>query len=200
MNGVKQTDLKGLNQRGMALVSALLMLVTLSLMAIALSMDSSMNVRIAGYQRLKASACGYAESGLYASADILEDNIYEAGWDAAVPFQYPNLSPEYAGDADGKKIDIVDDGAFYMSDNPGDDGEGDTTMRMRGDIEADVVVQKLMAKLATGGALQVSAGYEGVGKGQGSGGTHLLYNIRSTGIEAKGTVAELAMHYRVIIK
>ncbi|MCK4839031.1 MAG: hypothetical protein KAS94_09500, partial [Desulfobulbaceae bacterium] len=71
MNFRQQSDLKKLNQQGMALVSALMMLVILSLMAIGLSMDSSMNVRIAGYQRLKAMSFGYAESGLMASADIL---------------------------------------------------------------------------------------------------------------------------------
>ena len=199
MKGIRQDNLRGLNQRGIALVSSLLMLVILSLMAISLSMDSSMNVRIAGFQRLKARSFGFAESGLFASTDLLEDNIYEAGWDNAgppyVPFEYPNLSGNYVG-----ALNILGDGVFYMADNPGTDGEGDTVMTMTGDIQANVVVQRLIAKTATGGALQVAAGYAGIGKSQAAGGTHILYNIRSTGIEQNGTVSEVAMHYRVVTK
>ncbi len=199
MRGTRTVELTSLNQRGMALVSALLMLVVLSLMAIALSMDSSMNVRIAGYERLKARSFGFAESGLMASTDLLEDNIHEAGWDEALPFEYPNLSSLYTGDSDGNKIDIVgSSGVFYLEANPGDCGEGDPVMEMRGDIEADVVVQRLIAKVATGGAMQVAAGYEGVGKSLGAGGAHILYNIRAVGMEANDTATELAMHYRVV--
>lgn len=194
----QQTDSKYLNQQGMALISALVMLVMLSLMAIGLSMDSSMNVRIAGYQRLKAMSFGFAESGLMASSDILRDNIYDAGWDnsSGVPQQYPNLSGDYPA---GGTVNILGDGVFYMSKNPGTDGEGVPVIQMTGAIQAGVVVQNIATKLAVGGALQVSAGYEGRGKSQGSGGTHLLYNICSIGCEANGTATELAMHYRVVM-
>jgi hypothetical protein len=179
----------------MALVSALLMLLVLSLMAIALSMDSSMNVRIAGYQRLKARSFSFADSGLRAATDLLEDNIYEVGWDSVVfPFPYPNLL-NYAGN-----MQIVDNGVFYMDDNPGTCGEGATTIQMTGEIQADVAVQRLIAKTATGGALQVAAGYAGIGKSQAAGGTHILYNLRSTGVEDNGTCTEVAMHYRVVTR
>lgn len=203
MKGIKQIGSLGLNQRGIALISSLLMLVVLSLMAIGLSMDSSMNVRIAGYQRLKARSFGFAESGLMASSDLLEDNIYEAGWDASgADLSYPNLGGGYTGSV----LIMQGHGDFYMNANPGDDGEGDTTIRMtvdgagQADIVADVAVQKLVSKTATGGAMQVAAGYSGIGKSQAAGGTHILYNISSTGIEQNGTVTDVAMHYRVVTK
>lgn len=200
MKRIRTTGLTSFNQRGMALVSALLMLVVLSLMAIGLSMDSSMNVRIAGYQRLKARSFGFADSGLMASTDLLEDNIYEAGWDASAVggITYPNLSADYG--PSGTIMIMQDQGTFYMSENPGTCGEGNTTMTMTGDIQANVAVQKVVAKAATGGALQVAAGYAGIGKSQAGGGTHILYNIRSTGVEANGTCTVVAMHYRVVTK
>ncbi|MFO7606919.1 MAG: PilX N-terminal domain-containing pilus assembly protein [Desulfurivibrionaceae bacterium] len=198
MKNTRESGLRSLNQKGIALISSLLLLVVLSLMAIGLSMDSSMNVRIAGYQRLKARSFGYAESGLLASADLLEDNIYESGWDASGgDLGYPNLNTGlYTGTVKIKQ----GFGAFYMENNPGDCGEGETTMEMRGDIEADIASQRLIAKLATGGAIQVAAGYAGVGKSLGAGGAHVLYNIRATGIEKNSTRSELAMHYRVVTK
>jgi Tfp pilus assembly protein PilX len=197
MNGIEQGNLTGLNQRGIVLVSALMMLVVLSLMAVGLSMDSSMNVRIAGYQRLKARSFGFAESALRASSDILEDNIYEAGWPDSAAAPYPNLSDDYAG---GTVMIQPGHGAFYMNDNPGTCGEGAMTLAMTGDIQANVAVQKLVAKTATGGALQVAAGYSGIGKSGAAGGTHILYNIRATGLEQNDTVSEVAMHYRVVTK
>jgi hypothetical protein len=196
-NDFRQNGSRSLNQRGIALVSALLMLLVLSLMAFALSMDSTMNVRIAGFQRLKARSFGFADSGLMASSDLLEDNIYEAGWDASGgDIAYPNLSGDYVGTLLIKK----DQGTFYLMDNPGDDGEGETTMAMTGDIQANVAIQKLVSKFATGGALQVAAGYSGVGKSLAAGGTHILYNIHSTGVEQDGTSSDVAMHYRVVTK
>lgn len=197
MKSTAQGKLRGLNQRGIALVSALMMLVVLSLMAIGLSMDTSMNVRIAGFQRLKARSFGYAESALRASSDILEDNIYEAGWPDSTAAPYPNLSANYA---DGTVMIQPGQGSFYMNDNPGTCGEGDTTLAMTGDIWANVAVQKLVAKTATGGALQVAAGYSGIGKSGAAGGTHILYNIQATGLEQNDTVSEVAMHYRVVTK
>lgn len=198
MKSIAQENLTVLNQRGIALVSALMMLVVLSLMAIGLSMDTSMNVRIAGFQRLKARSFGYAESALRASSDILEDNIYEAGWPDSVAAPYPNLSADYT--SPGTVMIMPGQGAFYMNDNPGTCGEGDTTLAMTGDIQANVAVQKLVAKTATGGALQVAAGYSGIGKSGAAGGTHILYNIRTTGFEQNDTVSEVAMHYRVVTK
>jgi len=199
IKGFDEIRKAGSGQQGIVLISSLLLLLVLSLMAIGLSMDSSMNVRIAGYQRLKARSFGYAESALMTTGDILEDNIYDAGWDDAVPFEYPNLSPGYTGNG-VEKVEIVNDGAFYMAPNQGTDGEGDTMIEMRGVIEADVVTQRLMAKPGTGAALQVAAGYAGIGKSLAGGGAHILYNVRATGIESNGTKTELAMHYRVVTK
>jgi len=173
------------DQRGMALISALLLLLVVSLMAVGVSMDTSMSVRIAGYQRFKARSFGFAESGVMAATDILEDNIHDAGsWALG---SYPNLSGDYNG-----TLAIRDSGKFYMNANK----DAKTVMEMTGDIQADIVVQRLVAIQAEGGAIQMAAGYAGLGKGAGAGGANLIYNIMSTGSDSAQSRTDLALHYR----
>lgn len=177
-------------ERGMALISALLLLLVISLLAVGLSMDTSMDVRLAGYQRVKARSFGFAESGLMASADILETNFFDSGWDNDIPFEFPGLSDQYVG-----TLNIVNDGDFYMQENI----DGETTMVMTGDINAEVIVQSLGSQFALGAALQSHAGYAGIGKGAGGGGgLHRLYNIEATGTDADNVRSTVAMTYRVV--
>lgn len=184
------------NQRGMALISALLLLLVVSLLAVGLSMDSSMDIRMAAFQNFKARAFSSAESSMLTSGDILDDNIYDAGWTSADdPFKYPNLSLEY-DDLIAGSIDIHGDGVFFMEANPAKD----TTMTMTGELDATVSVQKMLAVAAPGSAMQVAAGYAGTGKGSGGGGAHIIYNIEVSGNDADNARADLAMHYRYVTK
>ncbi|MDF1578267.1 MAG: PilX N-terminal domain-containing pilus assembly protein [Desulfobulbales bacterium] len=183
------------NQRGIALISALLLLLVVSLMAVGVSMDTSMDIRIAGYQKFKTRSFGFAESGMLAATDILEDNIDAAGWDASGgDLGYPNLSDLYSGSIMVKQSH----GNFYMDENSGCPPE--QVLEMRGDIEADVVVQRLVAKQARGGAIQMAAGYAGLGKGAAGGGTHRLYNLEAAGRDAAETRTDLAVHFRHVTK
>lgn len=184
------------NQQGMALISALLLLLVISLLAVGLSMDSSMDVRMAAYQNFRARAFGSAEAALTTAGDILDDNIYDAGWSGNPdPFSYPNLSAEYddlvAGD-----ILINGDGTFYLEENLA----LDPVMVMSGEIQANCCVQKAVTVMAKGGAVQVAAGYAGTGKGLGGGGAHIIYNIEVVGNDADHAQAALAMNYRHVTK
>jgi len=175
------------NERGMVLISALLLLLIISFMAVGMSTDTSMDVRIAGYEKFKAVSFGNAESALNAGSEVLEDNIYEAGW--TLPTGYPNLSAQYNG-----TITINNDGNFYMNSNLGTPPLQFITMT--GDIQAGVVTQRLLSKLAEGGATQMAAGYEMLGKGAAGGGVHVLYNFQATGTGADQALTNLGMHYR----
>lgn len=178
-------------ERGMALISALLLLLVISLLAVGISMDSSMDIRFAAYQKFRARSFGAAESGMMAASDILESNIDDSGWDTSPPFTFPHLSAEYVG-----TLKIVGNGAFYLDENLGEN----PTMAMTGDIPADVIIQKVNSVVAKGGAMQVAAGYAGMGKGLGGGGAHILYNIEAAGTDADNVRTRVAMHYRVVTK
>jgi len=177
------------NERGMVLISALLLLLIVSFMAVGMSTDTSMDVRIAGYEKFKAVSFGNAESALNAGSEVLEDNIYDAGWTPPLPIDYPNLDVQYNG-----TIKIINDENFYMNSNLG--ASPLQFMTMTGDIEAGVVTQRLLSKLAEGGATQMAAGYEMLGKGAAGGGVHVLYNFEATGTGADQALTDLGMHFR----
>ncbi len=173
----------------MALISALLLIMIVSLMAVGISSDTSMDVRIAGYQKFKAVSFGYAESGSSAATEILEENIFDAGWPGGImSFSYPLLSGRYNGTV------TIDDGDFYMKANP----SNNRVVNMTGDIKADIIIQRLLSMLATGGAIQMSAGYEGVGKGAGAGGVHVIYDIETLGRGSDSAESLLGQHYRYV--
>lgn len=187
------------DQQGMALISALLLLLVVSLMAVGVSMDTSMDVRIAAYQRFKARSFGFAESAGMAATDILEDNIYDAGWDNPSPpsaFTYPNLSVEYDDVDPTSTIDILQDGVFYMDENTGES----QIMNFNGEIDADIITQRIVSKLAKGGAIQVAAGYAGVGKGMGGGGAHVIYNFIASGVDSDQAETDIGIHFRHVTK
>lgn len=189
------------NQRGMALISALLLLLVISLLAVGLSMDTSMDVRGAAYQRFRARALSSAEAGLMAATDILEENAFVGGWtnpSPPNPFVFPNLSEHYDDITPGT-INILS-GDLYMAANTA----MGTTMQMTGDIEADIITQYINSELAVGGAVQVAAGYGGSGKGVGGGGGYAIYNIESTGrddsLGNEQASSILAVNYRYVTK
>ena len=169
----------------MVLISALLLLMIISFMAVGMSTDTSMDVRIAGYQKYKAVSFGYAESAVNAGSEILEDNIYEAGW--TLPTDYPNVSGQYNG-----TIAILNDGSFYMNEN----FSRTQILDMIGDIQADVVVQRIVTKPGPGGASQMAAGYEMLAKGAAGGGIHVIYNLEAEGTGAGQARSDVGMHYR----
>ena len=175
------------DERGMALISALLLIMIVSLMAVGISSDTSMDVRIAGYHKFKAVSFGYAESGSSAATEILEENIFDAGWPGTPPFSYPLLSGLYNGTV------TIDDGNFYMEDNP-----SGNVVEMTGDIKADIIIQRLLSILATGGAIQMASGYEGVGKAAGAGGVHVIYDIETHGYGSDSAESRLGQHYRYV--
>lgn len=177
------------DERGMALISALLLIMIVSLMAVGISSDTSMDVRIAGYQKFKAISFGYAESASNTSTEILEENIFDTGWAGGTPFSYPYLSDSYNGTV------TIYDSDFYLSAN----AANDTVIKMTGDIEANsIAIQRLLSMLATGGAIQQAAGYEGAGKGAGAGGVHVIYNIETRGQGSESAETLIGQHYRYV--
>lgn len=184
-------------QRGMALVSALMLLLVISLLAVGLSMDSSMDVRGAAYQRFRAQAFGSTEAALMAATDILEENALmddSASWNHTDPFTLPTLSDQYVGD-----IEILQQGGFYMDKNPGET----PTIKMSGDIEATITTQYLNSTLSTGGAINVAAGYGGAAKSVSEGGGLVIYNIESTGRDNPDgggqATTDLGLNYRHVL-
>lgn len=182
-------------QSGMAMISALLLLLVVSMLAVGVSMDTSMDVRLAAYQHFKARSLGFAEAGVMAATDILEENIYESGWTnpaPPAPFAFPKLSANYDGTINILTTSTSPSGSFYLDNNPNEA----PCIEMTGDIAADIMIQRVGSQLTQGSAIQLAKGYAAKGKGAGGGGTNVIFNVISTGVDADQTQSNIGIYFR----
>lgn len=186
---VKNNILKiGSDEKGMALIAVLMILMAVALMGIGLSSDTSINIRIAGYEKYKLISFGSSESSLYATTDVLEDNIMDAGWPNN-NIDYPYTSATFSGTL-GSSIS-VDQGDFYMSTG---------NVVYTGVIDSTVTVRNQGSILGDGQAIQMAAGYEGVGKASGGGGVHVIYGMTGIGKGSADIKTALGLDYRHLTK
>jgi len=160
---------------GSITVLALVLLVLLTLLGIAATTTSSIEVQIAGNDDRHKKALYEADGGTEVGFEMLEQNI-------ACPNGF-NTFDEDAGLLNITTDVTVSTKAFWLIENePTSDYPSDTVR--------DIVINRPAGshtnlsiygstQLSSGSAIQMVAGYEGKGKGAGSGGGHIVYNVYS---------------------
>jgi len=173
------------NQRGSALVYALLMLVVLTILGIAAITTSTVEVQISGNDKVYKISFYGADGGTNMCSELLEQNIDDRGtWtnDTArgdvnihngsfylnSPSNTPNPRP-----ADLSDVSPNYD-AYYPSTTTTGSGPR-TNLKECGNVA-----------LSAGSAVQLAAGYEGKGKGAGSGGAWIMYDVRAQYYDNRG--------------
>lgn len=181
------------NQHGSALVVALLMLVVLTLLGIAATTTSTIEVQLSGNEKMYKTAFYNADAGAEVGSELIEQSIEERDW---------------TDNSDHDQIKVTN-GDFYLnrlsntppplhipSDSNRDayipfDYAGTaphTNLKVRGN-----------SQLSTGSALQLAAGYEGKGKGAGSGGAWVVYDVRSQRIGVRNSQARIMLQWRHVM-
>ena len=156
---------------GSITVLALILLVLLTLLGIAATTTSSIEVQIAGNDDRHKKALYEADGGTEVGFEMLEQNIAcPNGFNSTVPFDIVDVT--------------VFTKAFWLIENePTSDYPSDTIRDIRiynTDTGPHTNVSIYgSTQLSTGSAIQMVAGYEGKGKGAGSGGAHIIYNVYS---------------------
>jgi hypothetical protein len=157
------------NERGSTLVLAVLILLLLTVIGIAATNTSRLEVLISGNDKVQKMAFHQADGGTEIGIELVEQNISLAGFEstelenlgdinATNPTLYLNTSSTSPSD------DNRD--AYLPKDYTGD--EPHTNLTIGGNTE-----------LSTGGAIQMAAGYEGKGKSSAGGGSWVVYDIWS---------------------
>lgn len=153
------------NKDGSITVLALILLVLLTLLGIAATTTSSIEVQIAGNDDRHKKALYEADGGTEVGFEMLEQNI-------ACPNGFINFS--------GSSMDIGDVTVLTK----------DFWLQQTEPTSPDIIINRPAGahtnlsiygstQLSTGSAIQMVAGYEGKGKGAGSGGTYIIYNVYS---------------------
>jgi hypothetical protein len=192
-----------MNQRGSVINVALLILILIFLVGIVLHRISTTDIKIASNIKTDTTTFYETEAGLDAASELLEQNIacptgfadtddttdnLRTGWeiiegqvmvknlrfwrnrragDTAIDRDDTTFSSAAAGNPT-RADEYPDIDAYYPPDfDPSTDPDAPlTTMSIGG-----------AARFSKGSAIQMAAGYEGLGKGAGAGGASIIYDV-----------------------
>jgi len=207
------------NEKGMALVVCLMIMVVMALIATGVTTNSTVEIKIAGNQRNKAVSFNNADVGTGIIPEIIEQNLLDTSWDSGDPgwvaadAAYLFLSADNNGDG-------TDDFQILVHEDTGGSGKIafssiNTTLSnivtIRSKIDSlgnllpawnnitSVDVGKT-GELAAGNAMQMAAGYEGLGKGAGGGGYQAYFLCDSRGSAGNNTTTTSELYYRHVAK
>ena len=178
--------MKTLNDRGYILVTVLLLLMVLTVIGLAAIGTSSLENDLSGNMRLRERNVSKADAGIDIAGPLIERalrtgdvvnfaTIINPVFGAADANYLPTELRSSPFDPDTQDI------AFTVPDlNPG----------VNQTIAVDI--DNMYTKWTEGSAMEFAAGYEGLGKGAGSGGFYTYYRINSTSTRLDGGGSRMA--------
>ena len=189
------------NERGSALVVALLMLVVLTLIGISASTTTTFELQISGNDKLYKMAFYQADGATEAGSELIEQNIEERDWTNTVLTSRGNIGIICIKDGNGDCINRdhylnADLGTTVPSNtnrhavippNPSA-GAPRTNILMGGD-----------PVLSTGSAVLLASGYEGMGKGAGGGGVWIVYDVRAQHDGVRNSASLVNLQWRHVM-
>jgi len=168
------------DERGSVLLLSLVVITLLAAIGLMASQTSTVETRIAGNDRAHKTVFYRAEGGAETGIELLEENIDERGFgvDAFGTCLIGNVA-----------VDTVDSLRFYMNDplppldKPGAAAASHDATIPRAQNPATPPVTNLsfggVPRLSEGGAIEMTAGYEGKGKSTAGAGAWIIYDVRS---------------------
>jgi len=173
------------NERGSTLIISVLILLLLTVIGIAATNTSTIEILISGNDKLHKMVFHQADGGTEVGIELVERNILKAGFDsnefesedvnATTPNLYLNITPGMPPSDTNRDA--------YLPRNYGVNGPH-TNLRIGGNPE-----------LSTGSAIQMAAGYEGIGKGTAGGGGKIVYDIWSQHIGLGNSEAMILLQW-----
>jgi Tfp pilus assembly protein PilX len=182
------------NEKGSALIMALVMVMLLALAGIWSSQTSTVETTIGANEKVHKIAFFEAEGGTETGTELIEKNIEERGGgtvigNVAITTAGTNATRFYLNDelADNVKPTCSNRDAYIPKDN-NTCTPPITNLRFGG-----------VSSLSTGGAMQMVAGYEGKGKGAAGGGAWITYDIRSSHENVRNTESVINLRWRHVM-
>jgi hypothetical protein len=175
------------NQHGSVINVALLILILIFLIGIGLNRISTTDTKIATNMKIDTTTFYEAESGLDAGSELIEQNI-------ACTLGFADTTPDPAiSEANIEGMFMVKTLDFWRNDefvdpNPyAHDPFDNTVADVYYPIDADRTEDSTdtythltfsgITRFARGAAIQMAAGYEGLGKGSGGGGANVIFDV-----------------------
>jgi hypothetical protein len=189
------------NNRGSALVVALLMLVVLTLIGISATTTTTFELQIAGNDKLYKQAFYAADGATEMGGELIEQNIEDRDWDFGAD-GVSAISPSNPLARGNVRLESPNP---YMNREPMDG--------IPSDINRDAVYPRTAINsdphtnikavgnttLSTGSAVQLIAGYEGKGKGAAGGGAWITYDVRAERRDVRDTDVRILLGWRHVL-
>ena len=191
------------DEKGFALVLALMIMVILTLIGISATRLSQIEIRISGNERLSKKTFYGADGGTETGIELLEENI-------SCPQGFtPNTSVNSRTIVGTETLNL----AFWQQEDPPSvhedeypsDTYRDITLPPRTGNPPESPARHTnitvfgVPELSTGSAIQIAAGYEGKGKGFAGGGAEIVYDIYSQHLGANDSEAIVRLQWQHII-
>ncbi len=196
--------------RGMVLVTALVLLAVLTLVAVVAMRTTTLDLRMTTNTMLKARAFQNSEGARVQTPGPFDEHLFNQGWpDTLTGGTRPaNLFTDLPDGLDivdaSKNLFDLDEGVKTWVMTYRLDGNADSEVKHKTpapqDISADIHVTNLGASLASGASTAMVSGYEGLGKGSAGGGSYLIFDVQSEGYAANRTKATTGSDVRIAIK
>ncbi len=158
------------DESGAALIMAILMLVLLTIIGISALNNTDLELAISGNDKAHKMTYYAADSGNELSKELIERAIENRGWKDIAGSTYAS------GD-----VTILNKVFWINTDLPSVETPSSTNRDAELAFDRGQTYLRVGAnsQLSSGGAIQMAAGYEGVGKGAAGGGAWLIYDVRS---------------------
>jgi Tfp pilus assembly protein PilX len=180
----KKSPDRSRGEEGIALLTVLMLTVILTVIGIASITTTSMDIKMAGGERMRETSLNAAEACLSSGAQIIQQTLLNAAIpntllgptanpyiaDNTAGLGAPPLNPleaEIMGTSDNNP-DNVDPAAFT---NP-----ANAVLTLPG-FKVNMDIDRLYVRPKAGASLAFGAGYEGTGGGAAGGGVEILYRI-----------------------
>jgi hypothetical protein len=189
------------NERGSALIVALLMLVVLTLIGISASTTTTFELQISGNDKLYKMAFYQADGATEAGSELIEQNIEERDWTATVLTARGNIGIICIEDGLGNCINRE----HYLNDDIGTTVPADTNRHavIPANPPAGAPHTNILMGgdpvLSTGSAVLLASGYEGMGKGAGGGGVWLIYDVRAQHEGVRNSASLVNLQWRHVM-
>jgi hypothetical protein len=191
------------NEDGFLLVLTMFVLVVLTLIGIAATNSSRIELQIAGNDRLHKETFYQADGGTEVGANLLEENIScPAGFSGSVGRLIPPLN----------LVQITSDLKFWANETePATPYPSDTNRHIRfiADGTAPIAGDNTKphtnihffgnSSLSTGNAIQMISGYEGTGYSAATGGGQLVTHVDSQHKGVNNSLTNIRINWRHII-
>ncbi|MCK5859047.1 MAG: hypothetical protein KAG72_06865 [Abyssibacter sp.] len=185
-------------QHGFVLISAAVLLVVLTLVAVTAMKGTSMELRMSGNEVSRMEVFDASEAPRVLTSELLDVHTFNRGWPVSMGGDVPNSLFDYDVPASlsvrDKDADNLPDG-FYIGNTEANYSPAGLTAdvvysgsySVAGQSafiqKASVGVYKLRTAIAPGAGAAMVAGYEGTGKAAAAAGGNIFYQVVSQGVD-----------------